>query len=1229
MGRDEKPLDPSAGPVQRFASQLRALRSEAGRPTYREMARKAGYSSVTLSTAAAGDKLPSLPVVLAYVAACEGEQQQLQEWERRWRVVRQEAAACGDDEDRLSPYRGLARFEVEDRDLFFGRDRLIADLAALAAAHRCAAVIGPSGSGKSSLFRAGLVPQLGVAEADEGRRPFGEPRILVPGPHPLYVHQDVLVPGPGGGDTWLVVDQFEEVFTLCSEAREREAFIEALLAAQDPASGLRVVLGIRADFYGRCLQHPGLAAMLREASLPVGPMSADELRQAIVKPATARGLFVERALTERLATEAAGEPGGLPLMSHALLETWRRRRGRTLTLEGYEDAGGLHGAIAQTAERFYTQLTVDHAAVTRRILLRLVTPGEGAPDTRRRADRAELEAAGDGAAADVVEGLVQARLLTLESDSVDLAHEALLSAWPRLRGWIEEDRERLRLHRKLTEAAQAWADLGQDSGALYRGVRLTAAEEAFTGYEAQTGLTSLERDFLATSSHARDAEQQAAVRATRRLRGLAITLSVLLILALAATVAAWDQYRTGEQHRRQALAARQTALSRQLAAQSANLLNEDPDLASLLAVHAYRSRPTAEATASLYTAAALPLRRRLAGDSRVGSVAFSANGRTVAVGNDDGSVRLWDVAKGTSRAISTGAYAVKALAFSPRGRTLAVGDDAGKVRLWDATTGKARATLTGAYGVKAVAFSPDGRILAVSGAGARKGDAGRLWDVTTGKIRRVLPGVDSVWSVAFSRDGRAPAVGDDDGEMRLWDATTGKARATLTGAYGVEPVAFSPDGRTLAVGGGDGSVRLWDATTGKARAALTGSSGAKSLSFSPDSRTLAVGGDDGKVRLWNVPAGQIRATLTGHGAGVQSMAFSPDGRSLASGSDDGTVRLWKVPVGQVRATLTGSSRTKSVAFSPDGRTLAASGDDGWVRLWDAATGKARATLTGSSRAKSVTFSPDGRTLAASGDDGKVRLWNVPARQVRATLVEGARMDSALAFSPNGRILATGSDGSSDDNRLRLWDVSTGSVRATLTGHSDGVWSVAFSPDGRILAAGGGDGSVRLWDVTTGKVRTAVIGTASMWSVAFSPNGRTLAVGGDDGKVRLWDVHTGAVHAALTGHGDAVESVAFSPDGRTLASGSNDHTVRLWDVNTGRIRITLAGHSDGVQSVAFSPDGRILASGSNDHTVRLWNISLPDPARAINTICRAISRNMTPQESSTYLQGQSLRHPCRS
>ncbi|MFC9607518.1 helix-turn-helix domain-containing protein [Streptomyces niveus] len=1174
-GRREVPVDPGAGPVQRFAFELRKMRAETG-VTYRVMAERAGYSITTLSQAAAGEQLPTLPVVLAYAAACGGDGTQ---WEARWREASGEAAALAPRDGGGAtdpPYQGLARYETGDSGRFFGREQLTADLVDLLRRQRFVAVFGPSGIGKSSLLRAGLIPALqNTPEPDERLAAI---RILTPGTSPLRDHAHLLIPSDTGteADTLVIVDQFEEAFTLCHDPAERTRFFDLLLTARKPDSRLRVLITVRADFYGRCAEHRDLADALRDANILVGPMTPAELRDAIVKPATARGLTVERALTAQLVSEVTGAPGGLPLMSHVLLETWRRRRGGKLTLQEYESAGGLDTAIAKTAEDLYARLTPQQAELTLGILLRLITPGDGTPDTRRPIERTELDTLPhQQQTTHVIERLVHARLLTLDNGIVDLAHEALITAWPRLRRWIDDDRERLRAHRRLTEAAKTWADLGEDPGALYRGAPLTTAEKHFSN-EHSGDLTTAEKSFLTASTNRHR-------RTTRLSRALTATLVVLALLASAAAITAYRQSTTAQ-------AERNTAIFSQITAHADRLRGVQSSLAAQLDLTAYRMRPTSDLYTRLITDANSPLSTTLPG--RMGNSAlmqFSPNGRALLNADADGVVTRWKLTQSPR--------------LKPKGKPLA-GPQTGEVT--------------------AVAFGPDGRILA----NADGGGTVRLWNITDPRkptrIGRPLTGHSNLlWSMEFSPDGRTLASSSHDSTVRLWDLSS-PAHPSLIGKFKTEVVtelAFSPDGRILAAASEDGKVRL-HSLTDPAHPTLseiqTGHSDVVySSTFSPDGNTLATASGDGTVRLWNLtePAHPEAwgGLLDGHTKLVRSIAFSPDGRTLASASHDSTVRLWNT-VNLASPTVLGQPLTdhtnivSSVVFSPDGRTLATAGDDGQVRLWDLPSGVVSGhTLT----VISAAFSSDGRIMASASYDGTVRLWNtsVPTRPepLGKPLLSHA---SSVALSPDGRTMATGVYKSADSSTVQLWTIEKGTdpkpVGEPVAGHTGLIESVAFSPDGRTLATAGNDSTVRLWNVSDparprslGKPLSAHNEVVN--SAAFSPDGRTLATAGNDSTVRLWNVSDPArprsLGKPLSAHNEVVYSAAFSPDGRTLATAANDSTVRLWNVtdptHVEPLGSPLAGHTAAVRSVAFAPDGSTLASASHDSTVRLWNVT--DPA----------------------------------
>ncbi|WFE59556.1 AAA family ATPase [Micromonospora sp. WMMD712] len=1186
------------------------------------------------------------------------------------------------------PYLGLWPFQEGQAEVFYGRERVAAELTGRVeqclTEVSCVVVTGASGVGKSSLVRAGLLPaiakgQLAVTGSSDWPRivitPTAKPLTelathlamlvgtdavsvrtrLEQQPHETYLlaRQAVLAHSTGlpsqaqedvrsHGRLIVVVDQFEELFTLTQSEVEAEhgphAFITALLSIATAPAGAPtpagvVVIVLRGDFLDRCAANPALVPVLQNGGFIVGPMAEAELRQAITGPAEAAGLTLDNGLADDILADLRAATttkefsvGALPWLSQVMLLTWQNRQDQRLTRRGYLATGGVAHAVQTSAEAVYQALTPAQQHLARDVFVRMTLTARDGHVARRQVSLVELHTYPgsppdrQGEVEAVLEGFAARRLVVLAEDTVEIAHDTLLQAWPRLRSWLEDDQAGRVLYSQLINDATDWDTHKRDPSFLYRGTRLATVQSARAAWRTDPArypaVTDAAEQFL---QHA----HRSHTRATRRRRG---TVSILVLMLIAATVAAGFAVEAS----RQATQQRTIAVSRQLAAQSQTIGTSDPVRAQLLAAAAWRINTNPESRASMYAALVNPALRLFTDTDAVNSVAFNPDGRTIATGSAAGTARLWDVTTGRAIATLTGhTDSVLSVALSPDGRTLATTSIDGTARLWDVTTARALTTLTGhtSY-VDSVTFSPDGKSLAT---GSGDGTA-RLWDVTTGQAVTTLTGdTDVVASVAFSPDGRTLASGTREGPVRLWEVATGKPITTLTGHTNmVASVAFSPDGRTVATGSDDGTARLWKAATGKPITTFTGHIGSvRSVAFSPDGRTLATGsgsgmGDDGTARLWDVTTRQLLSTLTGHTRSVASVAFSPDGRSLATGSGDGTARLWDLATGQAVTTLTGPNLVRSVAFSPDGRTLATATGDRYFRdingtavLWEVATGKPVATLSGHTRpVNAVAFSPDGRTLATGSNDGTARLWDVATGKPVATLPGHTRPVNAVAFSPNGRTLATGSN----DGTARLWDVATGRVLTTLTGRTSSVASVAFSPDGRILATGSSDGTARLWDVATGKPVATLPGhTRPVNAVAFSPNGRTLATGSNDGTARLWDVATGRVLTTLTGRTSSVASVAFSPDGRILATGSgidDNGMAVLWDVATGKPVITFTGHSGDVTSVAFSPDGRTLATGSSERTARLWPTEwIPDP---YGLLCSRAGRPLSTQEWKAYI-----------
>jgi WD40 repeat protein/transcriptional regulator with XRE-family HTH domain len=1154
------------------------------------------------------------------------------------------------------PYLGLVPFEERDARLFYGRDelaeRLVRRLAERLDGAGILLVAGESGSGKSSLLRAGLLPRLAAGALGPGSdrwprrviRPTASPlrevamhlaemagadpvsvyRSLAAAPDeaPMLAEQaaraagrgaDPESDGPAGAAAGtpprlvLVVDQFEELFTAGEDAgaAERKAFVTALHAAATIPAGPRgvppalVVAAVRADYLGRLIAYPPLKAALDAGLFTVGPMSEAELRLAVTGPAAEAGLVVEPAVVETVIAELHDEAGGglgsgvLPLMSQAMAATWERREGHELTLRGYRRAGGVADAVNRGAQGAYDALTSSQQDAARLVFTQLTVITADGHFARRRCRRADLSSRQTHMAGDIdaVVGVFSARrLLVLGEDRVEIAHDTLLQAWKQLRDWLGDDQLDRALYSQVITDADTWDSNGRDPAYLYRPGRLAAIAAAAARWQ---GAPARFPPLPAAGEAFLGAAHHAARRATRRRRGVIAGLLALTLIAVSAA----------------GIAVRDAA---DASRQAAN--------ASRQAANASRQH-------------AIALSRQLAAESLAADSGNPLTARRLAVAawrvfptDQAGSVLASLLMEQQQRGILPGDPAnsgVSKVAFSPDGKLLAAAYGDGYVRLWNPVTGEAvGAPLPvdtgldgGAYGL---AFSPDGKLLATADAAGYV----RLWNPATQQgIGAPLPAdtgpVGGVNEVAFSPDSKLLATAGVDHTVRLWNPATqqavGAPLLTSTGPRGggVYGVAFSPDGKLLATADTTGYVRLWNPATRQAVGApllAAADGGLNGVAFSPDGTLMATADTAGYVRLWNQATRQavgapLLAATTG---GVNGVAFSPDGTLMATAGGDGTVRLSdpatrQAPRAHLLAVTTGG--VNGVAFSPDGKLLATANGDGTVRLWNPATRQApRAALAAvTGGVNGVAFSPDGRLLAAAGGDGTVRTWD-PASQravgvIPAETGPGSHVN-AVAFSPDGRLLAT----ANGDGTVGLWNPVTGQASGGFSGRN----GVAFSPDGTLLATAEADGTVLRWDLATGQDAGPPLPAdpgAIVTGVAFSPDGTLLAAAEADGYVRLWNPVTGQPAGVplqgYTGPAAAVNAVAFSPDVKLLASAGGDGTVRLWNPATGQaigiLRTAGTGPAGAVNAVAFSPDGKLLAAAYADGYVRLWNPVTGQPA----------------------------------
>ncbi|MBI5651874.1 MAG: helix-turn-helix domain-containing protein [Chloroflexi bacterium] len=1251
-----------------FGDLLKFLRRRE-RLTQLELSIAVGYSESQISRLENNQRLPDRAALQAlFVPALHLEH----ETELVTRLIELAESARIEDAPApgLAPYKGLLFFDESDAEWFFGRDALTAHLAehinTLIGKRdgRLLAIVGASGSGKSSVVRAGLAVALKHAGWNV--------RVGTPTAQPLKMMDANWM--RADAPTLLIVDQFEEVFTLCRDETARAAFIENLLAlADDPLKPVAVTLALRADFYSHCAQYPQLRQAIAAHQEYIGQMTPVELRRAIEEPAQRGGWEFETGLVEILLRDIGAdsardqEPGALPLLSHALLATWEHRRGRVMTLEGYRASGGVRGAIAQTAESVFTdQFNRAQQEFARDIFLRLTELGEGTEDTRRRATLTELVPHAEQAAQlrAVLNTLADARLVSLGEDSVEVAHEALIREWARLREWLNENREALRLHRRLTDAAQSWERLKRDPGELYRGARLAQALEWTRGDALE--LNHLECEFLGASLEMvrreetereaqRQRELQAAqqlaetqTRAAKQLRRRAYFLASAFALAIvfafialffgeqarASAVSAQVNARTAEQERR-------VAFARELSASAINNLDIDPERSVLLALQAVAATYSIDQTVTFEAEDALhravPAARApfvFRGHSaRIYRVASSPDGARIATVSFDKQFKVWDSVTGkellTAPTLLINAPWTSKPWFSrdgTRALNLNLGaDDASRVNVetWDVISGKIIATVALPVPAKTTtwnATSPDGTRMVFG----HFDKTATVWDLTTGNLLLTLRGHTSyVQDVAFSPDGTRIATASDDRTAKIWDAQTGNLLLTLAGhSLLIQSLAFSPDGTRLATASSDGTAKVWDTRTGRELLTFSGHTNfVYGIAFSPDGTRIATGGLDRKAFVWDATSGKVLFTLLGHSDAVFSVAFSPDGKRLVTAGRDSTAQVWELQPTRELLTLS-AAPIWGFSMPRDGKQIAAAHRGGAVDVWDTATGKLLTTLprkileTSKSNlgVNDIAYSPDGSRLVRVNDDWTAQVWDVVAGKPLFDLVGHQDYLVRVAYSPDGKQIAT----TSNDHTAKIWDAATGKEIFTLPDHPNEVDAVAYSPEGNLIVTGC-QCPLRFWDAQTGKLQFTLDAHANtIFGIAFSPDGKRFATASRDGTAKVWDLATRAELFKLTGHTSTVFAVTFSHDGTRLATASYDATSKIWSATTGKELLTLYGHTNGADGVAFMPDDTRLITTSEDGTVRFYLLRIEE---LIALAKSRVARALTKEECAKYLHAE--------
>jgi WD40 repeat protein len=1134
-----------------------------------------------------------------------------------------------------SPFRGLEPFDYGHHSIFFGREREVRDVLQQLLRREEAGVPGllvegPSGSGKSSFLRAGVLPALvqprsqpDITRERMGDRPLDpgsgraiwRPGLLPPDVDALGLVQSIrecwraFAPLQMGWDedahtlaelarkrrehwpttqrfVWMI-DQFEEIFAIGMDA----ALIETLgsFLGQLQTDGVWTLAAVRADAMPHLKRYEALRRVFgaNEGQYYLAVLSGPALDDVIALPARAGDLEFEvspegQSLDQVLREEAYLEQDSLPLLQFTLNELYLRRSGNELTFAAYRQLGGLTGSVATTAQAVLSTEAADSRAVPR-LFRSLVSVDEAGHASRRYASLSEISQ--DPTQQRLTHRLVEARLcVTDQRDGepvVAFAHDSLLRTLPAITDWLKQEAGLLQTRELAQREARLWQQHGEADSWLATSDKLLLFKSLDT---AEVVLSDAVREFIRRS--------QRRVRRTLRIKQAAI--GSICLLAIAASAGAWiaaQKQQEAEFQTAQTFAA-QTRLLTETA--SARLKEGDVDGAQAIIVEVLTKR----VGGTVSTAALNVFQQARAEDvhiltitghaGRVRRAAFSPDGKHIVTASDDRTARIWDAATGRQLLVLSGHTGVVfSVMFSPDGREVVTASDDHTARIWDSTTGQQMSLLSGHTDrVSYAAFSPEGKQVVTASADK----TARTWNVATGRQVLMLSGhTDRVYSTAFSPDGKQIVTASADATVRTWNAVTGRQVLLLSGHTDrVYSAVFSSDSKQLVTASADKTARVWDAATGRQVLMLSGHTHpVNSAAFSPDGTQIVTASWDKTARTWNVATGQQALLLSGHTDYVNSARFSPDGKQVVTASYDKTVRTWYATRRDQSLVLSGHTvPLHSVRYSPDGKQVITASDDGTARIWDAATGRQVLVLSGHTHPlNSAAFSPDGKQIVTASDDKTIRTWDAATGRQLLLLSGGADWVTCAEYSPDGtRILTT-----SFDKTAQIWDAATGRQMLRLTGHKDALLCAAFSPDGRRVVTASLDGTARIWDALTGRHEVLLSGhTEPVNFAVFSPDGKQVVTASDDKTARIWDVATGRQVLALIGHADRVACARFSARGNQVVTASDDKTARIWDAATGQPLKLLGGDADPLGAAEFSPDDEQIVTGSDDKTARIWD-----------------------------------------
>ncbi|MFN8413443.1 MAG: PQQ-binding-like beta-propeller repeat protein [Anaerolineales bacterium] len=1118
--------------------------------------------------------------------------------------------------DGRCPYKGLDVFEEEDAELFFGREKLVDDLVSRVKDSRTVFVTGPSGSGKSSLVRAGLIHALkqGAVKGSDrwlyatmkpGRDPIGElGRVvssLASSTNPedeirakamkdetIFARWSEIVLREGRDKRLILfIDQFEEVFTQINNEEERVAFLNLLTHAATVENGRVIILfSMRSDFVSNCATYPQLNAILNQQFVQIGAMQPEELVSAIAQPALRVGLRIDPDLIAQIINEMKGEPGALPLMQFALKDLFDSQQEKSgvpaLILNDYLQRGGIHKALERHADDSFAKLSKNEQELARSIFSGLIEIGRGTQDTKRTALFDELVPSNTKAAEveSIVQKLADARLITTDEvagkDTVTISHEKLIDAWPWLKKLVNENRDVIALQNQIAGDAKEWEERKRDASYLYSGGRLAATQEKIKDLT----LSKVAQEFVKAGKTRQQRNRQILMGTI----GTVITLLMIAVLVFSqqsntnaklaqqsADVANTAQaaQATSQANADEAQKQANIAIARQLAsqAQSIEVSNSSKQiLSTLLSITSMNLFPTNEGSYFLMNKndEALPVFYL----SNYADIAFSKNSKFVVVGGQDKTIRVLDLVTGKEISSTTYDENLISVNFSSDSNYIISKTSNGTVHVWMINNGEKDVYTE--KNVTSIAISNDSKYMVVG----NQDKTIRVLETNSGKEIFHLKHAVMISSVAIDTDGKFIAAGGNDGSVCIWEFLIEREIACKSPTYyQVQSLSFSPSGNYVISLDEGGNQFYWNTTGEKEIIQLY-----NNFAFSFDDKYLAII-DGNTVRITALTTG-VEITSMKHNGDINSVSFSSDSKHIASGSNDGTVRYWESFTGKEISRMTYIQPVTSVDISPDGKYVISGNMDGTARIWDAESGKEIARMSHESPTNYVAFNPDGNYVISESLNSAV-IWR-PAKGVEISNFLHNNKVRSVAFSPDGKYVLSGSE----DSTASIWETTNGKERLHI--HLDTpVYAAAFSRNGKFVAIGGSF-KVLIYQFANGKEVFNRATDGDVYSVAFSNDSKYVAFVENGSTILIMEADSGKVTSTIQIKSDLVTSVAFSPNGKYLASG-NDDTATIWDITTSK-EILHMDHNDLVTSVDFSPDGKYLVSGSYDTTVRIWDTS---------------------------------------